>query len=236
MKKLFVTILLLPVLCFGQEKMSASANVQLTNNGVSLFPNFSLGKPAVIVNANIGKKNFSFEPEFRWGLNGKPWSYIFWLRYRLKKEKFSFRTGLHPSYVFAEQNVVLNGIETTRTVSTNYGAAEVSPGYQFTDKFGVAIHYLHARGLNDYGTRQSNFISLQPRITDVNLTKSIYLNFFPQFFRLNLDDANGVYVNETTTINIKDFPLYISNVLTYKLKSTIPGDDFVWSVGLNVKL
>jgi hypothetical protein len=67
-----------------KEPLKASGNLNISNNGLSLFPNFSLGRPAAIVNMSVGARGFSFEPELRWGLDGKPWSYIYWLRYRTK--------------------------------------------------------------------------------------------------------------------------------------------------------
>jgi hypothetical protein len=51
--------------------------VTVTNNGISLIPNFTLGKPAAIFDLSVGGKKLSFEPQFRFALEGKPWSFIF---------------------------------------------------------------------------------------------------------------------------------------------------------------
>ncbi|MCR9065384.1 MAG: hypothetical protein NXI00_15530 [Cytophagales bacterium] len=219
-----------------KNPLKASANLQITNNGVSLFPNLSLGKPAAIINATIAKKNFSFEPEFRWALNGKPWSYIFWLRYRYNTEKFSFRVGAHPAYIFGEQSVIIDGKEENRFVTTRYAAAEISPSLNISEKFKLSVHYLRGTRLDNYGVKTSNFLSLQPSFTNLSVGKEYYINFFPQFFYLQLDNKNGTYLSETITFNKTDFPVYLSNMMTYKIKSTVAGDNFVWSLGLNVKL
>ena len=93
------------------EPLKATANININNNGISLFPNLSFGKPAVILILSVGKKNIYFEPELRWGLNGKPWSYIYWLRYKYRKtENFGVNAGVHPSYVFREVAFNINGI------------------------------------------------------------------------------------------------------------------------------
>ncbi len=39
--------------------------VTITNNGISFIPNFTLGKPAAIFDLSVGKRNLSFEPQFR---------------------------------------------------------------------------------------------------------------------------------------------------------------------------
>lgn len=218
-----------------KEPLKASANVQVTNNGVSLFPNLSLGKPAAIINLSLGKKGVSFEPELRWGLNGKPWSYIFWVRYRYDNNKFNLRTGIHPSYVFNEQAVIIDQQKVDRYISTRYAAGEIAPTFKINSKFQLGLQYLHAIGLDDYGAQVSNFYSLQPQFKNLNVGKGFYFNFFPQLFYLQLDERSGTYVSGTLTFNKKDFPIYISNVMTYTLNSTIASDDFVWSLGLNIK-
>ena len=55
-----------------------SGQVTVTNNGISLIPSFSLGEPAALFNLSMGRGRFSFDPELRFALEGKPWSFIFW--------------------------------------------------------------------------------------------------------------------------------------------------------------
>ncbi len=218
-----------------KKPLQASANLQITNNGVSLFPNLSLGKPAAILNVSVAKRNFSFEPEFRWALNGKPWAYIFWLRYRYNAEKFSLRVGTHPAYIFGQQKVVINGKEENRFIATRYAAAEISPSLNLTEKFKLSIHYLRGTRLDKYGVKTSNFFAIQPSFANLSVGKEYYFNFFPQIFYLQLDDKSGTYLSETLSFNKSGFPVYLSNMMTYKIKSTVAGDNFVWSLGLNVK-
>ncbi len=220
-----------------QEPLKATANINLNNNGISLFPNLSFGKPAAIINLTIGKKGVFFEPEFRWGLNGKPWSYIYWMRYRIKnREHFGFNVGAHPSYVIRENTVTINGAEVKRYISQRYIAAELFPVYIHSPKFQLGFYGLYSKGLDSYAVQNSYFVSLQPRFPHISINKNYYLSLFPQLFYLNLDGKQGTYVNETLRINKENCPIGISSILTYKLRSTIPGDKVVWNVGLNIKL
>lgn len=91
--KIYYFLFVLTVnLAFAQDKdsvkvqnpLTASFNLNINNNGISLFPNLSFGKTAVILNLTVGKKGLFFEPELRWGLNGKPWSYIYDANHRRK--------------------------------------------------------------------------------------------------------------------------------------------------------
>ncbi len=80
----FVVFLLLTHFSFSQTIDSTKSigyfggAVSVTNNGISLVPTFSLGKPAVIFDMVVGKRKLSFEPQLRFALDGKPWSFLFW--------------------------------------------------------------------------------------------------------------------------------------------------------------
>lgn len=219
------------------ERLQASGNIQITNNGVSLFPNLMLGKPATIINLTVGKKHIFFEPELRWRLNGEPWSYIFWLRYRPKRtENFSWHVGVHPSYVLRSTQMIINGKTENRWVSQRYLAGEFVPVWHHSSKFSVGLHLLASKGLDPYAIQKSTYISLQPRFPNIGISKNYYLGFFPQIFHLSLEDKKGVYYSQMLSINRKKLPVYVSTIFTYLLKSTIAGDNVVWNVGLNYRL
>lgn len=227
--------------CISQETkkpkdpITAHGNLNITDNGLSLFPNLSLGKPATIINLAVGNSKLAFEPELRWGLNGKPWSYIFWFRYRFNTPKFQLRVGAHPAYILNEQQVQISNGPETRFIATRYFAAEVSPMLKISPKVQVAVHLLRGVASDDYGVPFSNFISLQPRFMQLGLGKNFYFDFFPQVFFLQLDNVSGTYFSETLTFNKRDFPIYLSHTMTYAIKSNISGDPFVSSFGLNIR-
>ncbi len=50
-----------------------SGAASVTNNGISLLPMFTLGKPAAIFDLSVGNSRLAFEPQFRFSLEGKPW-------------------------------------------------------------------------------------------------------------------------------------------------------------------
>lgn len=67
------------------------ASATITSNGISLLPSFSLGKPAAMFDMKMGRK-LTFEPQFRVSLEGKPWAFIFWWRYKIFSDrKFQIR-------------------------------------------------------------------------------------------------------------------------------------------------
>jgi hypothetical protein len=81
---LLIVLLNLSFLAFSQMRDSTkvanyfSGGVTVTNNGISLIPTFSLGKPAALFDLTAGRGKLSFEPQFRFSLEGKPWTFFFW--------------------------------------------------------------------------------------------------------------------------------------------------------------
>jgi hypothetical protein len=90
-KRLFLLLILINLSHFSFSKKSDSTKVPghfggavtVSNKGISIVPNLTLGKPAVIFDLSMGKRKLSFEPSLRFALEGKPWSFLFWWRYIL---------------------------------------------------------------------------------------------------------------------------------------------------------
>ena len=57
-----------------------TAAVTIQSKGISTIPNLTLGKPAIVFDLKLGRK-LTFEPQFRFALDGKPWAMVFWWRY-----------------------------------------------------------------------------------------------------------------------------------------------------------
>ena len=84
-----------------QKTYHISGAVAVTQNGFSILPMFTLGKPAAIFDLSVGNSRLAFEPQFRFSLEGRPWSFIFWFRYKaVNQKKFKFSIGGHPSVAF----------------------------------------------------------------------------------------------------------------------------------------
>ena len=124
----------------AERRTHVAGAVTITTKGISLIPAFSLGKPAGIVDVAIAAGALSFEPQFRLGLNGKPWSFIFWGRYRpLTSGKFRLGVGAHPSVLFRTIIDSTGGVPRETIVVVRYLAGEVNPGYSLANSLSVGI-------------------------------------------------------------------------------------------------
>jgi hypothetical protein len=211
-----------------------SGSAGITQNGIALVPTFSLGEPAGIVMLSMGKKKFSFDPEFRFSLEGKPWSVLFWFRYQaVKTNKFSLRVGAHPALNFVTRPVTINGELQNAIVTRRFLAAELSPNYFITKNTSIGTYYLYARGF-DKGTPVNNhFITLNANFSHIKLTQNYFMKFSPQVFLLKQDKLTGYFTTATVTLARKNFPLSIAVLFNKQLKEGIAGaKDFVWNATL----
>jgi hypothetical protein len=206
----------------------------ITNNGISLIPTFSLSKPADIFNMSVGKSKLSFEPELAFSLEGKPWYFLFWLRYKLANtNKFKMTAGTHLGLNFKTSVLPVNMDSNKVTITDRYLVGELSPAYSITKNINVGMYYLHSRGLDPGANQMLNFITLNANFSNIKLTDQFFMRITPQFYYLNLDEGDGFYFTSAFTLARRNFPLSISSVINKVIHTDIlAGRDFVWNVTL----
>jgi hypothetical protein len=211
-----------------------SGIVSVTNNGFSIIPAFSLNKPAAVFDLSVGKGRLSFEPYFGFSLEGKPWSFLFWWRYKLKeKGKFTINTGAHYGLAFSSVPFLNNGIYTSTITAQRYLAGEFVPNYAISKHVSVGVYYLYSHGLDSYAIQNTHFVTLNSSFTDIKLTKEFFLNFKPQIYYLNLDGTHGFYFTSVLSVARENFPLSVSYQMNKIIKTHITGSpDFTWNVSV----
>lgn len=218
-----------------QKTYHISGAVAVTQNGFSILPMFTLGKPAAIFDLSVGNERLAFEPQFRFSLEGRPWSFLFWVRYKaINQKKFKFNIGAHPSVAFRNATLYDNmGVPKTILNPQQSFATEWIPSYQVSQKVTLGMYYLITQGLTEGSNHRVNFVTFNAVINNVLLVKDTFLRFYPQIYYLDIDGIDGYYVTETLTLSNKHIPFTISSIMNKKLSSRIPGDDFVWNISLN---
>jgi hypothetical protein len=231
------SLVLANLVALSQKKDSTfffQADLSITNNGFSIVPAFSLGKPAAFLDMRMGNKRLSFEPQFRYSLEGRPWSFIFIYRYKaIIKPKFQLSFGGHlPGLNYVTRPIITNGIEDNLSVARRFLAAEIIPTYKINNKISVGLYYLRGHAFQNQGPQNTNFLALQGSLNKITLVGKTYVSFNPQVFYLKVDADEGFYVNATTTFGVRDFPLTISSIVNKAIESDIAAKDFDWNVSL----
>lgn len=208
--------------------------VNLTNNGISLLPSFSLGKPAVMFDLVVGRKKLSFEPQFRFALEGKPWNFLFWWRYKLlRTSKWAVNIGAHPAISFKERTYIINGEPKNVMISQRVLAGEFSPNYTVAKNINLGLYYLYAHGFEFDATKDIHFLALRSNFSNIPLSNQLYVRFVPQVYYLKMDSKDGFYANANIILAKKNSPIAISSILSKTIQTNITGNDFVWNLSLN---
>jgi len=210
-----------------------SGFITLTTKGISSIPNLTLGKPAAIIFMSVGRR-LRFEPEFRLGLNGKPWMFIFWWRYdMLNTDQFLFKIRANPTVVFKTISVTNNNatdeiIRTTRTLT-----GDVTASYFATKNISISPYYMYVYGVEPDAIKNTHYLALRTSFSNIKLIDQFYMGFNPSVYFLKMDKNHGFYVNAGLNLAKRNFPLSISTLVNKTIQSQIPiGEDFLWNVSL----
>lgn len=217
------------------QKFHFNGQLTLTNNGVSIIPNFSLNKPAILFDLFLGNEKISFDPMLRFGADGKPWTLVFWGRYKLIQEnKFKMSLGLHNSLIFKNFEIynTNNNLQNNILGVNRYLALELTPTFSINNKIDVGIYYLGSIGINEEAINNTNFVSFKSNIKNIKLGKKLSSNLSQQFYYLKQEKNKGLYYNFSYTIGKSNSNFGFNFTTMKEIKSTIIGKDFFWSIGL----
>ena len=240
--RLFASVILILFLAFasvrgvraqetGQAERPYSGTIHVTNNGVSLIPNFTLGKPALISYTKIGTKRLTFQPRMQFALAGKPWAFIFRWRYEVVNDgKFRLQVGANPTLSYVTSSIIRDGEEEDAIIARRFMAGEIVPDYSLTENLNIGMYYLYSRGLQTSTVRNVHYISFMPRLSNIALSDAWTLGLNAQLYGLILDDETGAYVSSSVALAKKDFPISFEGLVNIALKTEISGDEFLWSL------
>lgn len=237
---LFFVLINLSYVSFSQKTDSTKVasrfggTVTVTNKGISTIPNLTLGKPAVIFEMLMGKRKLSFEPQLRFALEGKPWSFLFWWRYELlKTDKFLIKIGAHPAIAFKTVTVTTEGVPQEIIRAQRYLAGELAPSYLLAKNISVGIYDLYLYCLEEGLVKNTNLLGLRGNFSNIRLSDQFFMRFNPQIYYLIMDENDGFYFNATLTLAKRNFPLSVSSLINKTIQTEIPlGEDFLWNISL----
>lgn len=237
---LFLVFLNFPDSAFSQNPDGTNAvshfggSFAVTTKGISMVPNLSLGKPAAIFDLSMGKRRLSFEPSFRFALAGKPWSFLFWWRYRLiNTDKFKFNIGGHPALSFKTYSFLIDGVSEDHMVVRRYLAGELAPSYLISKNTSIGMYVLYSRGIEKELTKNNTMISVRASFSNIRLSDQFYISLGSQVYYLNMDRVDGFYFNSSLTFARTNFPVSVSAMINQPIKTKIAaGNEFLWNLSL----
>ncbi len=207
-------------------------NLQLTNNGISPVPYFTLGEPALLTNLYLTKGRLSFSPEFNFDLNAKPWSFNTWLRYNLiRTKRYNFYLGSNFSIIFKrlDSKLFKEDLQAQR-----YQMLDIMMTYKIDQKKLLSFYYWKTSTLDHLGITSSHFVMLALQIDNILKSENTVISFRPSVFVINNTlPFSGLFMSQITKISIKKFPLSFSLQTVETLQSSEQAK-FNWNAGVNV--
>ena len=235
-----LVLLLLAHSSFSQITDSTKKTLQLrgaitvTQKGISFVPSFSLGKPAAIFELSMGKRKLFFEPQLRFSLKGKPWTFLFWGRYKLVAVgKFQMNVGTHLGMNFRNESFTFNGAPTTGLIARRYLAGELAPNYFISKNVSIGAYYLYSWGIDKGTTKNNHYVTINSNISNIRLGSRFYARVVPQLYYLALDARDGLFITSTFSLSKKNFPLSFQSIINKSIETDVAGSEkFLWNVSL----
>jgi hypothetical protein len=182
----------------------------------------------------MGKRKLSFEPEFRFSLEGKPWTFLFWWRYKLVEgERFKFNIGAHAALNFRTVTAEVNGESKGMIVTRRYLAGELSPNYFISKNISIGVYYLYSHGIDKEAVRHMHFLTLNSNFSNIKLFDEVSLRVIPKVYYLKQDKEGGFYATSTIALARRGFPLSVMAIFNKTIETDIiASKDFVWNLSL----
>lgn len=211
-----------------------NATFSVTTKGISTIPSLTLGKPAVFFEFAAGIGKTSFEPRFRFGLDGQPWVFMLWLRHKpFQSDRFSLTLGTHPAFAFKTSTLTIDDVTSETITAQRYLVGDIIPRFKVARNIAIIPYYLYSYGVDENMTKHSHFLQLQVDFFDVLISGQFFFRLVPQIFYLTMDDTDGFYFGSSLSLGRRNFPLSVSAMFNKEISSNIVGShDFLWNVTL----
>lgn len=219
----------------GPGPVQVSGAVNINTKGISQVPALTLGRPAAIFDLAVRKGAFGFEPQFRFGLDGKPWSFLLWGRYRaVNGEKFRLTVGGHPAFSFRTTEAAINGASRDFIEVRRYIAGELTPTYALTPNLGVGGYYLYSHGIDVGAPKHTHLVAARTNVSNLELFHDYVVQLAPQIYFLRTNGQNGTYVSASVSFGRSGWPISIGTIVNQPIRTDVAGgQDFLWNVSLN---
>lgn len=217
------------------NKWTATHIFEGYNNGVSIVPAFSLGRPAVMYLGRFSKKNWSMEPEVRMSYDGQPWSMILWSRYTLPKTgEWNLTVAPHVAMLYAPVEEVVDGTVMQSFSSNRYGALQGTAFRSLGKGFGLSAYGLVALGLDKGASTDPVILSGIVGVTPNLELGPLALNLRPQLYYLNMRGPSGIFYAVNYTIPIQK-EWSITGIVTQPIVKNdgLEVSSFIWNIGLS---
>lgn len=214
--------------------VQVSGAVNVNTKGISLVPALTLGRPAAIVDVAIRKGDASFEPQLRFALDGRPWSFLLWGRYRaVNTERFRLTLGGHPAFSFRTTPASVGGTLRDLIEVRRYVAAEVTPTFVMSSRTSIGGYYLYSHGVDIGAPPHTHLAAARLYVSSIELPHRLVFQSVPQIYFLRTNGQNGTYLSASGSLGRRGSAWSISSIVNQPIRSNVAGGtQFLWNAGV----
>lgn len=218
-----------------KAKATLTGLILVTNNGIAQIPAYSLDRPAASALLFLKIRRFSYEPDFNFALDGRPWGFGHSFFYHVAhKNKFRLRMGPALGLAFSYPEVMQNGELVRINKGERYFITKILPSYIFSRRTTLSLIYWNGQNLEKQSINSINFLSALLSITQLPLGNKLYTSWYPQVFYLNVDGDDGLFLSPVVAVGVKNIPFYLSSQVNATLWTKMnPRPAFKWNVAVN---
>lgn len=209
--------------------------ISVANKGISSIPTSVLRKPTATVDMSVRRGGFSVDPQFRFGLDGTPRTFLVRGRYRLvDRERLGVSVGAFPMLAFRSATVSVNGVAKQVVMAQHFAAGELIPNYALSRNVSVGTYYMYSHGLDADATRHTHVVAARASLANLRLPARFVARLDPQVHYVRLDDRDGVYLNSHVSLAKRELPVSISAMVNRAVRTSVPRvGGCLWNVSLN---
>jgi hypothetical protein len=214
--------------------VEVSGTVNVNSKGISLVPALTLGRPAAIFDLAVRKGKVSFEPQFRFALDGTPWSFLLWGRYRaVRTEKFRLTLGGHPAFSFRTRTAEVHGRVHDVIDVRRYLAFEATPTFALARGVSAGGYYLYSHGRDPGAAPHTHLAAARANLSDVPVFGDFVVSASPQVYYLYTSGEDGTYVSASASFGRRGSPWSVSTIVNQPIQTDVVGGQrFLWNVGV----
>lgn len=215
--------------------VEVSGAVNINSKGISLVPALTLGRPAAVFDLAIRKGDLSFEPQLRFALDGKPWSFLLWGRYRaVTTDRFRLTVGGHPAFSFKTMKAGVNGRTDNVIEMRRYLAVDAAPTFVLSPRVSAGGYYLYSHGVDPGAPAHTHFVAARTSLSGIRVFGDYLLQATPQLYYLSTKGEDGTYVGASASFERRGAPWSIGTIVNQPVASDIAGgQSFLWNVSVS---
>ncbi|MBX7126289.1 MAG: hypothetical protein K1X47_11405 [Cyclobacteriaceae bacterium] len=214
------------------QAVSVSGNIQVTQNGISPVPAFSLGRPALMANARVRKGRFYVQPEMNFGLDARPWTINLRPGFDvIRRQKYTITLGANLSLFFKRlgPNVLQQEYEVQR-----YSLFELNTEFRLRENRKLIFLYWHTTRNDQYKFHFGQFTMLTYEMKNLRLGKKGSLTIRANAFYVNNQvPFVGFFLSHITTYQRERWKFNLFGQTVFPLRAE-PNGGILWNTGVNI--